>query len=91
MIFEYDKVKNELNKEKHKISFEEAQKIWDDPNLIVLPAKKRGEKRKLAIGRYCAMLFSVVYTEREIVIRIISARRATAKEVRYYDQRKDER
>lgn len=89
MLFEYDTFKNESNIEKHKISFEEAQKIWNDPNLVILPARKKGEKRKLAIGRYCAMLFSVVHTERGTVIRIISARRATPKEVRYYDQRKE--
>lgn len=91
MIFIYDIIKDERNKEKRKISFEEAQRIWNDPNFIVLPAKRRGEKRKLAIGRYYAIILSVIFTEREKAIRIISARRATAKEVRYYDQHKDKK
>lgn len=34
MLFEYDEHKDELNIEKHKVSFEEAQEIWDDPDLI---------------------------------------------------------
>lgn len=91
MIFIYDIIKDERNKEKDKISFEEAQRIWNDPNLIVLPAKRRGEKRKLAIGRYYAITLSVIFTEREKAIRIISARRATTKEVKYYDQHKDKK
>ena len=91
MIFIYDIIKDEGNKEKHKISFEEAQRIWEDPDLIVLPAKRRGERRKLAIGRYHTMILSVIFTERKMAIRIISARRATAKEVKYYDQHKDKK
>ena len=91
MIFIYDIIKDEHNKEKHKISFEEAQRIWNDPNLIVLPAKRRGEKRKLAIGRYYTITLSVIFTEREKAIRIMSTRRATAKEVKYYDQHKDKK
>ncbi len=91
MLFEYDEHKNELNIEKHKVSFEEAQEIWDDPDLVVLPARKRGEKRKLAIGATYAAVFSVVHTMRGEAIRLISARRATEKEVRRYEQGKNER
>ena len=45
MIFVFDKKKNESNIEKHKVSFEEAQAIWEDPDLLVVPARKRGESR----------------------------------------------
>ena len=88
MVFEYDPLKNEANIAKHKVSFEEALEIWNDPDLLVLPARKRGEKRKLAIGRAYTAIFSVVHTKRGEAIRIISARRATKKEVRYYEQGK---
>lgn len=91
VIFEFDKRKNELNLKKHKVSFEEVQEIWDDPDLLILPARKRGEKRRLAIGKAYAVVFSVVHTMRGESIRIISARRATAKEVRRYEQGKNER
>ena len=82
MIFEFDERKNKLNIEKE---------IWDDPDLVVLPARKRGEKRKLAIGATYAAVFSVVHTMRGEAIRLISARRATEKEVRRYEQGKNER
>ena len=37
--FEYDVKKSEINNKKHGIDFEEAKKLWDDPNLIEIPAK----------------------------------------------------
>lgn len=88
MIFEFDPFKNESNIEKHKVSFEEASKIWNDPDLVVVPAKKRGEKRFLAIGQAYSVLFSVIHTRRGDAIRLISARRSTRKETRLYEQGK---
>lgn len=86
MIFEFDKSKNASNIEKHKVSFEEAQEIWKDPDLLVVPARKRGERRLLAIGKAYTAMFSVVHTARGNAIRIISARRSTAKEAKRYEQ-----
>lgn len=91
MIFEFDPVKNESNIEKHKVSFEEAAGIWDDPDLVVVPARKRGEKRMLAIGKTYSILLSVVHTKRGDAVRIISARRSTNKEARLYEQGKNNR
>ena len=91
MIFEFDEKKNESNIQKHKVSFEEVQAIWEDPDLLVVPARKRGEKRQLAIGRAYAVAFSVVHTKRGEAIRIISARRSTAKEVERYEQGRSHR
>lgn len=87
MRFEWDPDKNELNIEKHKVSFEDAAEIWDDPDLLVLHARKVGEKRLMAIGRTYTMLLSVVHTERgEDTVRIISARRATERERKSYER-----
>ena len=91
MIFEFDEKKNESNIQKHKVSFEEVQAIWEDPDLLVVPARKRGEKRQLPIGRAYAVVFSVVHTKRGEAIRIISARRSTAKEVERYEQGRSHR
>lgn len=85
MIFMYDPYKEEKNIEKHKIGFKEAEMVWCDPNLIVLNAKRRGERRFLAIGRAYSVLLSVVHTRRGDAIRIISARRSTEKERRLYE------
>lgn len=89
MIFEFDKSKNESNIEKHKVSFEEVRAIWEDPDLMIVSAKKRGEKRQMAIGRAYTVMFSVVHTKRGEAIRIISARRSTKKEVQRYEQNRN--
>ena len=86
MRFVYDPHKNEENLAKHHVSFEEAAGIWEDPNLVILHAKRRGEKRLMAIGQTFAVLYSVIHTRRGDAIRIISARRATMKERRVYER-----
>ncbi|WP_165173478.1 BrnT family toxin [Adlercreutzia sp. ZJ242] len=91
MIFEFDEGKNGSNIEKHKVSFEEAQVIWEDPDLMVISARKRGERRQMAIGRAYAVMFSVVHTKRGEAVRIISARRSTKKEVQRYEQNRNRR
>lgn len=88
MRFEYDRDKDEANQEKHGISFAEAQEIWHDPDLMVLHAHKRGEKRLMAIGRTFAVVFPVIHTRRGQAIRIISARKSTRKEAQAYEQHK---
>ena len=91
MIFEFDPSKNESNIRKHNVSFEEAAEIWMDPDLLILLAKRRGEKRKLAIGKGFSILFSVVHTMRGDTIRIISARRSTPKEAQCYERNRKTR
>jgi uncharacterized DUF497 family protein len=84
--FEFDPSKNAENLARHHVSFEEAAQIWDDPDLLVLHARRRGEKRMLAIGRKYAAVFSVIHTRRGDAIRIISARLATREERRTYER-----
>jgi len=80
------------NKIKHGIEFESAQLVFDDPFCITFVERVTGgEERWHAIGSIeKVILLVVVHTYREEnseeVIRIISARRATRKERRLYDQ-----
>lgn len=88
MKFEWDEDKNSINKEKHKISFETAAHVFDDPNYIEMFDFEHSinEDRYIAIGKVGDVLF-VVFTERREVIRLISARLATeAERGLYYDQ-----
>lgn len=91
MIFEWDEDKNNLNKQKHKISFETAAYVFEDPFYIEMYdfEHSENEDRYIAIGKVGDILF-VVFTERKERVRIISARLATEKERRlYYDQNVD--
>ena len=87
MNFEYDSIKSSTNKAKHGIDFEEAQKLWQDPFLLRLPAKYEAEKRFLFIGKIEQRHWSAITTYRNEAVRIISVRRARKEEVRIYESR----
>lgn len=88
MVFEWDEEKNIINIQKHKISFETAAHVFDDPDYIEMYDFEHSieEDRYIAIGMVGDILF-VVFTERKDNLRLISARLATEAERRlYYDQ-----
>jgi len=85
MEFEYDLKKSRANKKKHDIDFVEAQALWEDPNLMEIPAKTSDEPRFLVIGLISDQHWSGVITYRGEKIRIISVRRARTEEVEIYE------
>ena len=85
MIFEFDPVKSEVNKDKHGLDFIEAQTLWNDPNLMEIPAKTTDEPRYLVIGKIGPRHWSGIITYRNANIRIISVRRARNEEIELYE------
>jgi len=88
--FEWDQNKAVANEKKHGVSFSEATTVFGDPLEVTIEDSEHssGEYRFLSLGRSSAGNILVVsYTEREQkLIRIISARKATKKELEYYEQ-----
>ena len=89
MKFEWDEKKNEKNRQKHGVWFEEAKNIFSDPYHRVFLDSGCYEDRYIAIGfsgseRLLVIVFC--YKKNESVIRIISARKATKKERRFYEK-----
>lgn len=84
-MFEFDEAKSKSNKAKHGIDFLAAQKLWDDPWLLEIPAKTVDEPRSLVIGVIEGKHWSAVITYRDDNIGIISVRRARTKEVALYE------
>lgn len=84
-MFEFDPAKSQANKEKHGIDFVEAQALWDDPNLLEVPARTLDEPRFLLIGLIAGKHWSVIVTYRADRIRIISVRRARKEEIAAYE------
>ncbi len=84
-IVEWDDAKNEININKHGISFETAAYIFNDENRIEFfdEEHSKDEDRYYTIGKVEDVLF-VVYTERGSAIRLISARYATKREEDIY-------
>ena len=89
MLFLWDPAKAEQNTKKHGVSFEMAQTVFEDPlHLSVLDAREHGEERWITIGRNAHLKTLVVvhtYASSDAgreIIRIISARKATRKEIK---------
>lgn len=88
--FEWDEGKANRNIEKHGVSFEEAATVFGDPLSLTIedPAHSQDEQRFITMGDSINhRLLVVVHTDRENVIRIISAREATRRERRDYEGR----
>ena len=88
--FEWDEGKAKRNIEKHDVSFGEAATIFGDLLSLTIedPAHSWDEQRFVTLGDSINhRLLVVVHTDREDVIRIISARGATRRERRDYEGR----
>lgn len=84
-MFEFDSAKSRANLEKYGIDFVKAQCLWDDPDLLEIPARTSDEPRYLLIGLIDGKHWSAVATYRQSVIRIISVRRSRQEEVQLYE------
>lgn len=87
-VFEFDGKKNDDNRSKHGISFEDAQKLWADPDLIVGPGESSSEERWVAVGVINKEHWLAVFTQRGSSIRIISCRKARSEEIAVYENSK---
>ena len=85
MGFEFDPQKSDRNLAKHGIDFIEAQQLWDDSDLLEIPARTEDEPRSIVIGRIGGKHWSAVITYRGCDIRIISVRRSRVEEVTWYE------
>ncbi len=85
MEFEFDLEKSAANKAKYGIDFVEVQALWNDPDLVEIPARTSDEPRFLVIGRIGEKHWSAIGTYRGGFIRIISVRRSRREEVELYE------
>jgi hypothetical protein len=90
MEFEWDEHKDAENQRKHRISFEVAVDVFDDPHRLEEDSTKpeHGEERRRVIGNVQGRMVTVIFTDRNGKTRIISARRARDDERERYDQSK---
>ncbi len=86
MSFEWDKIKAEENFKKHGIDFADSVTVFEDYNAVTIDDPYHSEKRFITIGMDAyGRIIVVAYTWRKTNIRIISARKATKKERKYYE------
>jgi len=89
VIFAWDGRKAAINLKKHGVDFREATTVFRDPLSITFPDDEHSadEQRFLTIGisRYERILV-IAHTEENDTIRIISVRRATQREQKFYEE-----
>ena len=94
MEFEWDPKKNETNKRKHKISFEEAKTVFYDEDAVMFDDPDHSdddEERFLMLGfstKARILMVCHCFRSEDRIIRIISARKATSEEEIVYDELK---
>ena len=89
IIFEWDGRKATANLRKHGVSFEEAATVFSDPLSLSIPDPDHSEdeERFLLVGTsFQAQLLVVAHSEHGDRVRVISARAATARERRAYEE-----
>jgi uncharacterized DUF497 family protein len=85
----WDTKKATLNIRNHGIEFSHAATVFDDPMAVTIEDERHGEQRFVTVGAdILGRILVVVYAySDEEEIRLISARKATPKERRFYEQK----
>jgi uncharacterized protein len=89
LTFEWDAIKAGSNLAKHGVSFEEAATVFSDTVSITIPdpTHSQTETRFIILGRsHRGRFLVVIHTERGDSIRIISARHASRRERKQYEE-----
>jgi uncharacterized DUF497 family protein len=89
LTFEWDSRKARSNLAKHGVGFEEASTVFGDPLSLTIPDSEHSkmEDRFVTMGSaFSGKLLVVVHTDRGDNIRIISARRASRRERKFYEE-----
>jgi uncharacterized DUF497 family protein len=88
MEIRWDPQKVEANFRKHKIRFSDAESVLFDPMTLTIEGRIIDQEQRFlsvdsdALGR----IVVIVYTYHDDTIRLISARKATLKEGKYYEK-----
>jgi uncharacterized DUF497 family protein len=89
MDYQWDPNKAKSNLKKHGVRFADAVSVFEDENAITIEDEHENENRFITIGKDILLrILVVVYTFRGHIIRIISARKATARERKIYEEQK---
>lgn len=89
LLFEWDTDKAKKNIKVHGVSFDEASTVFKDNLSLTIydPLHSEEEDRLILIGNSCKnRLLVIVHMERGDKIRIITARKATKKERKQYEE-----
>ena len=88
-MFQWDEQKAQSNEVKHLVSFPFATRAFDDEERLTVVDNRGdyGEIRYITVAKIDNRVYIVVFTLRSSIIRLISARKANAREVKRYEDR----
>lgn len=91
-MFEWDERKNLANIAKHGIDFRDVRPVFADRRALILEDRRKayGEARFVILCPLQERMVHVTYTRRGTTFRIISARRANARERRHYERLRED-
>lgn len=85
--FEWDEAKRLLNLEKHKVDFVDVVAFWESSRLEMVDDRQDyQEERRICYGQLQGRVMALVYTGRKGAIRVISFRKANARERKEYEK-----
>ncbi len=88
MKFEWNEKKNQINYEKHGLSFKDAKIVFESKTISFKDDREDyGEERFITLGELKSRVVVVVHTQRDFVTRIISMRKANEREKKIYFKR----
>ncbi len=88
-MFEWDERKRLANLRKHGVDFADIEEFdWASAVTWIDDRADYGEERMLALGLFHGQVYSVAFTERDAITRLISFRKAEKREIRIYEKEK---
>jgi uncharacterized DUF497 family protein len=90
--YEWDERKRQINLKKHGLDFQDAWLVYENPEKLTYPVPHAIEDRRMTIANVeiAERVLTLIYVERNAVIRIISFRPASRKERRIYETEKSD-
>lgn len=89
VIYEWDEGKRDANRRKHRVDFSRVEGFdWDSAVIRPDLRKNYGEPRFVARGLIGGRLYTLVYTRRGAVTRVINLRKSNPREVKAYERHK---
>lgn len=86
MVYEWDEIKRESNREKHGVDFSEVYDFdWETALVIPDTRSDYGEPRYRAMGFIGSRLYALAFTPRSGTVRIVSIRKANPREVKFFE------
>lgn len=87
MSFEWDETKNQANQQKHGLDFRDAKEVFEGPVVTIEDTRfDYKETRYITLGLLQGVVVVIAHCERETGTRIISMRKATTREGRFYEE-----